>query len=57
MEEPTAILERKVMYLDPKFKTSPRVSIPRWWIGNTKHVKLEVYADKIIIRKSGGAEE
>ena len=56
MERPTAVLERKVMYLDPKYKTSPRVSIPRWWIGNTKRVKMEVYADKLIIRKEVASE-
>ncbi len=57
MEKPTAVLERKVMYLDKRFRTSPRISIPRWWIGNTERVKVEVYADKLVVRKEVAHDE
>ena len=50
MPRPTVVLERKVLHLNQK-KTTPKVSIPRWWIGNCDEVKIEVYADKLVIKK------
>jgi len=52
MPRPVAILDRKVLDLHKK-GTVPKVSIPRWWIGECTQVKLEVYPDKLVIRKVG----
>ena len=51
-EQPIEILKRKVIHLDPKLKTSPKVSIPRKWLKGAEYVNLEVYPDKLIIRKA-----
>jgi len=54
MEEPERVLKRKVIHLDPKLKTSPKVSIPRGWLKGAEYVRLEVYPDKLIIRREEG---
>jgi len=56
MEKPTAVFERKVIDLNNK-TTSPKISIPRWWLGNTKYVKMEIYADKLVVRKEVAGDE
>lgn len=50
--EPLMIVTRKVLYKNAKDQ-SAKVSIPRWW-ADTDYVRLEVYNDKIIIRKVEG---
>jgi len=53
MAKPVAEYMRKVLYrkYDPKTRITPKISIPRWWVGDAEYVKLNVYADKIVIRK------
>lgn len=53
MMEPLMIVTRKVLYKNAKDQ-SAKVSIPRWWAKDTDYVMLEVYNDKIIIRKVEG---
>lgn len=43
-------VERKVLYKDIT-KLSAKISIPRWWVGNAEFVVLDVYNDKIIVRR------
>ena len=51
MEEvPVATFRRKVLYLH-NHGTGAKITIPRWWVGDCEEVKLEVYADKLVIKK------
>jgi len=52
MEAPVARFDRKVIDLN-NTTTSPKVSIPRWWLAGAREVVLEVYGDKLVIRKKG----
>jgi len=55
MPRPAAVLERKVLDLRKK-GTVPKVSIPRWWIRDCERVRLEVYMDKLVIKKESNRE-
>ena len=50
MPRPTTVFERRVLHRNLK-NTSPKVSIPRWWIGDCETVRVEVYSDKLVIKK------
>jgi len=53
MPRPLATYKRKVLYRR-NYKTSrstPKVSIPRWWVGDVEEVTLRVYEEKIVITK------
>jgi len=50
MPRPTTVFERRVLHRNLK-NTSPKISIPRWWIGDCETVRVEVYADKLVIKK------
>ena len=47
------VVERKILYKEksPKSRITPKVSIPRWWVGDTEKVVLKVYADRIVIER------
>jgi len=52
MEVPEEVHNRKVLYKGDKYRTtSPKVSLPKWWVKDVDVVRVEVYKDKIIIRK------
>ena len=51
MEEvPVVTFKRKVLY-----KNNPRagtkVSIPRWWLGDVNYVLVDIYPDRVVIRR------
>ena len=57
MDEPLlARFERKVLHRNVK-NTSPKVSVPRWWVGSSDEVVIEIYPSKIVIRKIGRAKD
>ena len=47
MEEPIQVLKRRVHTIGH----SKMVVLPKWWIQDRGEVKLEVYPNKIIIRR------
>ncbi|MCD6524140.1 MAG: hypothetical protein J7K48_03980 [Thermococcus sp.] len=47
MPLPVAKAKRKVLYKDGP--VSPKVSIPKWWVGDTEYVTLRIYNDRIVI--------
>ena len=47
---------RKILHKNAK-NTSPKISVPRWWIGSADEVILEIYPDKIVIRKVERAKD
>ena len=53
---PIVRFKRKVLYKDnPRVGT--KVSIPRWWLGDTDYVILEIYADRIVLRRQSDEEQ
>lgn len=56
MPKPSVTLIRKVLYKEknPKSRVTPKISIPRWWVGDTDKVKLIIYTDKIVIKRIEG---
>lgn len=53
MAKPTARFIRKVLYKDAR-TTSPKVSLPKWWVDDVDYVVMKVYADKIVLEKPRG---
>jgi len=45
-----ASLERKVLYKD-QTRQSAKISIPRWWLGKANYVELQVFPDKIVVKR------
>ena len=53
MPRPAAVFTRKVLHRN-MHNTTPKVSLPRWWIGDAEEVRVEIYADKIVIKRLEG---
>jgi len=58
MPRPLATYRRKILYRqkNPKSRSTPKISIPSWWVRDTEYVELRVYDDRIIIERTGGDE-
>lgn len=58
MPRPMQVLTRKILYPTkrPNSRITPKISIPRWWVKDTKFVTLNIYEDKIVIIREGGDE-
>ena len=57
MDDPLlAKFPRKILHKNAK-NTSPKVSVPRWWVKSADEVILEIYPDKIVIRKIETAKD
>lgn len=50
MPRPITKLKRKVLHRGMS-NTTPKVSLPKWWIGDCEEVKIEVYSDKLVIKR------
>jgi len=50
MSELITTLRRKVIHRNLPSAT-PKVSVPRWWIKDAEEVEVEVYIDKIVIKR------
>jgi len=58
VETPLKVIRRKVLYRNT-WGTSPKVSIPRWWVGDhswwvgdhTEELILEIYPEKIVVKR------
>jgi len=56
MPKPIAVIERKILYktYGQENRIPPKISLPRWWVGDTDKVILRIYNDKIVIIRSRG---
>jgi len=50
VEVPVVTFRRKVLYKDHP-RAGTKISIPRWWLGDVDYVLLDIYPDKIVIRR------
>ena len=51
-----ARFERRVLHRNVR-NTSPKVSIPRWWVRSTDRVVVEIYPNKIVIYRVETAKD
>jgi len=57
MPRPKVVLVRKIIKANEKYKVPPRLNLPPWWVGDTTHVKLKVFDDRIVIERADGDGE